>query len=84
MSYPRYRVYNTRNEQNTSGVIENNNIVFGHAQVCATHRRETLRAPSADLAKNRSQSTNLVDLGTSNGFGTQIKEMFFFFFLSKR
>ena len=54
------------------GSQETNYVMFGHAQVCATHRRETLRAPSADLAKNRSQSTNLVDLGTSNGSGTHL------------
>ena len=56
------------------GSQENNNIMFGHAQVCSAHRRETLRAPSADLAKKRSPSTNSVDLGTSNGSGTQFKK----------
>ena len=29
------------------GSQENNNIVFGHAQVCSGHRRETLRAADA-------------------------------------
>ena len=54
------------------GSQENNNIMFGHAQVCSAHRRETLRAPSADLAKNRTVSTVRDHLGTSNGFGTHI------------
>ena len=54
-----------------TGSQETNYVMFGHAQVCGTHRRETLRAPSADLAKIRRLSTNSVDLGTPNGFGTQ-------------
>ena len=35
------------------GSQENNNIMFGHAQVCAAHRRETLSAVEIDHPPTR-------------------------------